>query len=186
MKRLFVGMLLGILLPAVPCIAASLQYVRPGTPLTFGDSGQSGVVASTTLTLTALAAGAGQASARYDKGAGAQPSRWHWACHMQLTGANVPTAPIEIYVGWSDGSNPDGGLGITTFALPSDKRRNLKRVGTVVVDQTVSNTTMYGSGMADIPTRYFQVAVWNATSLPFATSTTAHACIFTPMPIEMQ
>src|SRR4030095_6414518 len=102
------------------------------------------------------------------KGAGSQPAQWGWTCSFTLSGTKIPGATLEIYVGWSDGTNADGALGTTAAALATaDKRRDLKLVGTVTVDlsdATVGNV-MTASGMAWIPTRYFSPAVWNATTL---------------------
>jgi hypothetical protein len=172
-----------LLWAAVAWGVPSKQYVVPGTPVTFGDAAQTPTI---TLTLTALASGAGQYSGRVDKGAGAQPAWWEWQCHVQLTGTNVVDEVVEVYVAWSDGTTADGGLGTTTAALVTAKRKNLKLVGLLVVDQTTSNTTMSGSGLAYLPMRFYNVGLWNATSLPFKTDTAVHGCVFTPVPVEMQ
>ncbi len=161
-------------------------YVNPGTVLTFADSAQT---PTATFTLSALGSGAGQYSARYDKGAGAQPARWQLGCHVQLTGTNVVGATIELYVVRWDmaGSNSDGNLGTTTASLATDKRRNLQFVGLLVVDQTTTNTTMaVNVENVYIPGRYFSLAMWNGTSLPLKTDTGVHGCYAAPMPPENQ
>ena len=166
--------------------ATSLQYVLPGTPITFADSAQTPTY---TFTLSALGNGAGQYSARADKGAGAQPALWQIACHLQLTGTNVVGATIEVYVVRWDaaGSNSDGNLGTTTASLASDKRRNLQLVGVLSVDQTTTNTTMAANWTnVFIPGRYFSLALWNGTSLPLKTDTAVHGCAAIPMPPQMQ
>jgi hypothetical protein len=96
---------------------------------------------------------------------------------------------LEIYVGWSDGTNADGALGTTAAALTTaDKRRDLKLVGTVVVDLSDATTSnvMTASGMAWIPTRYFSPAVWNGTTLSTQNVSNTSSCTFTPLPNEMQ
>jgi len=139
------------------------------------------------MVLQNLASLTGVYGARHDKGAGAQPGQWMWACSFTLTGTNVGGAQIEIYVSWSDGTYADGALGTTNGTLASaDKRRDLKLVGTVIVDQTATNTTMTASGMAWIPTRYFSPAVWNGTTLPTQNVVNTSSCAFTPVPPEQQ
>ena len=166
--------------------ATSFQYTLPGTPITFADSAQSPTY---TFTLSALGNGAGQYSARADKGTGAQPSLWQLSCHLQLTGTNVVAAALELYIAhWdSAGANSDGALGTTTASLATDKRRNLKLVGLLIVDQTSTNVTM-STNIANIyiPGRYFSLAIWNGTSLPLKTDTAVHGCAMTPMPNQMQ
>lgn len=162
--------------------AVSNQYILPGTPITFGDTGS-----NYGIDFSATASGAGKYSDRADLGAGAHAAQFAWSCQFSLTGTNVPGSYIEIYISWSDGTNADGALGTTKSTLTSaDKRRNLKRIGTLVIDQATTNVVMNASGQAFVPTRYFTLAYWNATGLPFQTSTTLHRCQFTPIPWQMQ
>lgn len=184
-RRFLAGLLLGMLL-SLPCPswAASKILVVPGTALTFADAAQTPT--GGTFTLTGLATGAGQYSARYDKGVGAKSSWWGWRCHAQLTGTNVVGDVIEWYVSTSDGGNAQGQLGTTAAALTTDKRKNLTLIGVLVVDQTTTNTTMTASGYVEIKERYFSMAVWNATSLNFTSSTSVHGCTMTPLDLEVQ
>jgi len=176
------ALLLCLLLPATLYAATSKQYVSRGTPVTWCDNG-----CTHAMTLQNLATLTGRSGDRHDMGAGSTPAQWMWACSFTLTGTNVVGAPLEVYVAWSDGTYTDGALGTTNAALASaDKRRDLKLVGTTVVDQTATNTTMTGSGMAWIPTRYFSPAVWNATTLPTQNVANTSSCAFTPVPPEQQ
>ena len=180
-KRLYFLLLAVLLWPSI-VLSASKQFVAPGTAISFQDSGGTVVLA-----WNGVAAGAGSSSARYDKGAGSIPAQYWWSCSVTLTGTNVPGAMVEIYVSLSDGVHADGALGTTAAALASaDKRRDLKLVGTVIVDQAASNVTMTASGMAWIPTRYFSVAFWNATTLPLQAVANTSSCTFVPSPFEMQ
>ena len=165
--------------------AVSPQYVNPGTtPIIFADGAQA--PNGGTWTLSNRNPGTGEVGARYDKGTGAKPAWWEYRCRFALTGTNVPGEKIELYISTSDGTNPDGEIGTGDGAISADKRRNLKRIGTLVVDQTTTNTIMTASGLVYIPQRYFSPAMWNATSLPTQSSTSAMRCAFTPMTIEMQ
>lgn|SRR5215471_5512982 len=171
-----------ISLPSLGLSAPSKQYVSPGTPITYSDSGSTHVMA-----LQNLLSGTGVYGARHDLGTGSHPAQFMWACSFTLSGTNIVGAQIEIYVSWSDGTYADGALGTSNGTLASaDKRRDLKLVGTVVVDQTTSNTTMTASGMAWIPTRYFSPAVWNGTTLSLQNVANTSSCAFTPVPPEQQ
>jgi hypothetical protein len=165
-------------------LGASLQYVLPGSPITFADSAQTPTRA---WTLTALAAGAGRLSAQYDRGAGAGPAIWELRCKLSLTGTNTVGQTVEFYLSTSDGTDADGALGTADAALASDKRRNLLFVGVLVVDQTTTNVTMTVSFRnIYVPQRYFSLGIWNNTALPLETSTAKHRCQMTPVPIQMQ
>ena len=181
MKRLALLLLL-LLVVAIPSVyAVSKQYVAPGTALVLKDSGGAGV-----LPLNGVGAGAGKFSDRLDKGTGSQPATWMWTCTFAFTGTGTVGQTVEVYVSLSDGTSADGGLATTNGTLATDKRRNLKFVGVVVMDSSGSNPTITGWGQAYIPTRYFSNAVWNATSIPFASSANVSSCTFQPYPVEMQ
>lgn len=162
---------------------ASKQYTTPETAIKFADSAQT---PDAQITLSALATVTGRISARYDRGAGAHSGYYSWRCTMTLTGTNVVDAVIELYIATSDGTNPDGQIGSSDAALTTSKRKNLKPIGVLIVDQTTTNTAMTGSGVFFVPERYFSLGVWNATTLPLQTSTSAHTCLITPIPFEMQ
>lgn len=163
---------------------ASKQYTTPETALKFADSAQSPTGGQ--LTLSALASGTGRISARYGPTNTAHSGYYSWRCTMTLTGTNVVDAVIELYIATSDGTNPDGQIGSSDAALTTSKRKNLKPIGVLVVDQTTTNTAMTGSGVFFVPDLYFSLGVWNATTLPLQTSTSAHTCLITPIPFEMQ
>src|SRR5262252_9587934 len=101
------GLSLLLLLPTLSW-AVSAQYVNPGTPIKFADSGQGDIIMTTNAIVTAN----GRISARKDKGAGAQPGWYEWRCtfRCQATGMAVGNT-IDIYVARSDGVNEDGEVG---------------------------------------------------------------------------
>lgn len=181
------GFVLALLLSlcCASAFGASKQYTTPETPIKFADSAQT---PQAVFTLSALASGTGRVSDRYDRGAGAHAALYEWRCTISLTGTNAVDATIEWYLATSDGTNADGQLGTTdaTIATGSSKRNNLKVLGLTVVDQTTTNTSMTASGWTYIPSRYIAFVVWNGTTLPFQTSTTAHTCTLTPVPMESQ
>lgn len=169
--------------------ATSTQWTLPGTPITFGDSGQTPAGGGTlvVLTLSNRTSGTGRISAQADLGAGAHASLFELRCRVSLTGTHVLGQPLEFYVATSDGTNPDGEVGTADAALSSDQRRVLTFVGILPVYQTTSNTTMTASFRnVYLPQRYVQVGLWNGTALPTETSTTKHRCVLTPTPLQMQ
>jgi hypothetical protein len=172
---------LGLLAPVLSTAVPSKQYVNRETDLVLRDTGGTHV-----FTLSALAANAGQYSARIDRGSASHAGNYVWRCTVQLTGANIPGAPVEVYLATSDGTNTDGQLGTTSAALPTDKRNNLTQLGTLSVDQGTSNTNMTASGVFASPARYLWLALWNGTTLPLKTDTAVHSCVLTPWSIESQ
>jgi len=185
MKKVLISFLVFVLATASVAYAANKILVAKGTPLLFADGAQAEDV---TITLSALAAGAGRCSARYTKaGANAKSQRWEMRPHLQLTGTNVVNEVVEFYISTSDGATAQGAIATTDAALATDKRKNLTPVGNLVVDQTTTNTTM-GAAFSNIQIdeAYFSVCVWNASSLPFKTDTAVHGIVMTPMDIEVQ
>jgi hypothetical protein len=187
MRRLTVCLLVSLLLlvPVLGFAAPNKIMTVPGTPVVFGDTG------GTAWTLSALAAGAGRYSTRFDKNtlvtaSGAMPYLWYWRCRFQAASSVVVGDVTEWYLSTSDGITSDGNLGTTDAALTTDKRKNLKLLGVTVVDQTAASVTMAASGLVQIEPRYFSLAAWNATTQSFLTSTTAHGCSMTPMNVEIQ
>jgi hypothetical protein len=156
---------------------AAPVYVLLETPILFADSAQTPNVQ---FTLSALASLAGRVSAQYDRGAAAHAGWYEWRFSCQLTGTNVVGAAVELYIATSDGAAMDGQVGTVDAALATDKRNNLRPMGTLVVDQVTTNVTMTASGEIYLPQRYLSVAVWNATTLPFKTDTAVHRLTLTP------
>ena len=162
----------------------SAIYLSRGTPLLFADAAQTEDVQ---LTLTGLVTNTGRVSARYDRGAGFTVGLYSVQLHCSLTGTNIVGAAIELYAFCSDGTNVGGEIGTADAALATDKRNNCKLIGQLVVDQTTTNIVMTSdSYVVLIPTRYFSIGVWNATTLPLTTSTSAHGVVVTPLAWESQ
>lgn len=164
-------------------MATSLLYTLRETAILFADTAQA---EDATLTLSALASGAGRRSARFDRGAGAIASLYEWRLNWSLTGTNVLLAAAEIWIFTSDGTTADGNIGTTDAALTSGERNAGKLAGLALVTQTTTNTVMSSSGYIWVPSRYITMGVWNATTLPFQTSTTLHQLYLTPVPDQAQ
>ena len=163
-------------------MATNKVYVAYETPITFGDSGQ-----TVTMTLLNLAVGAGRISPRVDRGTGSKPSRYFWRMTIQLETAGAVGEMVELYLSESDGTNPDGEVGVVDAALTSDKRRNLGLpFGIVQVDTTATATNMTASGVVEIYDRYFSIGVWNGTTDNLENTTNACKLTLTPVPDDIQ
>jgi hypothetical protein len=169
-------------LVSAQAFAVSIQGITPGTPIVFADTGGTVV-----WTLSAKAAGTGQVSAQFDKGAGSQPAWWEMRCQISLNGTHTLGATVEYYVATSDGTAVDAGVGTANATITSDQRRALTLMaGVLSVYQTTTLTTMFVSFRnLYIPNRYFSLVMWNNTAIPTETSTTKHKCSMTPMPWSM-
>jgi hypothetical protein len=164
-------------------MTTSRIYTVRETAILFADSAQT---EDATLTLSALASGAGRVSARYDRGAGAIASLYEWRLNWSLSGTNVLLAAAEIWIFTSDGTNADGIVGTADAALATGQRNAGKLAGLALVTQTTTNTVMTSSGYVWIPSRYVSMGVWNATTLAFQTSTSLHQLYLIPVPDEAQ
>lgn len=161
---------------------ANKVYRAIETTLSFRDSGGDAV-----LTLTNLGFGVGRVSARYDRGAGSLPRIYHWRAVMQFESAPIVGELVEIYLYESDGTYMDGTLGTSDAALTTDKRRNGKLIGVVVVDTTSTATDIVASGMCMVNERYVSVGVWNASAGDNLKNTAnASRVNLTPVPDEIQ
>jgi hypothetical protein len=161
---------------------ANAIYRGIGTPLSFRDSGGDAVI-----TLQNLSAGAGRVSARYDRGAGSLPRVYEWRGVFQFNTAPVVGELVEIYLFESDGTYMNGTLGTSDAALGSDKRKNGKLIGVVVVDTTSTATDIINSDLCLINSRYFSVGVWNGSAAdPLQNTSNASRVILTPMYDEIQ
>ncbi len=172
-----------LFIASISFAASSKQYVNPESVITFADSAQT---PSATMTLSALASGAGRISARYDRGSGAHAMCYNWESTIQLTGTNVVGDVVEYYLSTSDGTNPQGQIGTADAALTTNKRNNITWLGNLVVDQTTTNTSMTVRGIVCFQERYVSAGVWNGSTLPFKTDTAVHNFKLTPMPLEQQ
>ena len=161
---------------------AELVYRAEETAVSFSDSG-SGDVA---ITLNNLAAGAGRVSAQRDRGAGSKPLRHRFFGSFQFDTAPVVGEQIEIYLFESDGTVVDGAVGTTDAALTTEKRRNGKLIGCVIVDQTSANVGTNASFPFNIYSRYYSIGVWNGTADNLDNANGNSYIKVAPMPDEIQ
>lgn len=183
MKRLMLLVFVLFVVSSQGWAAPSLQYVLPGTVVSFCDAGQ-----GCTRQLTFANKGnVLQMSAQHDKGTLAQPADWVAWCNFAFTGTNVVGETVEMYVAWGDNSTRlDGGISTSDSTPATAKKANLKLVYIFRVDQTASNTSMPFSFPFRAPHRYFSLGFYNATSLSTQSSASAMRCDTYPIPVQMQ
>ena len=132
----------------------------PETALSFRDSGGDAV-----LTLINLGFGAGQISARYDRGAGSKPGLAEVRGIMQWQSAPIAGEVAEIYISQSDGTNADGVVGTTAAALTAGQISNLGNPVCIVKAQTTATATdNIHSEKVLIWGRYISVGVVNRSA----------------------
>ena len=159
-------------------------YKAIETAVVFADSAQT---PNETLTLSALAAGAGRISARHDFGTSSNSRLFEWRATFQMATAGVVGEEIEVWLATSDGTNGDGEEGASDAALSStNKLKNMHYLGSVVVDTTSTNTDITASGIISVNARYASVVVYNNTADALRTDTSVHSVKLTPVPDEIQ
>lgn len=163
---------------------ANKIYNLDETALLFADTAQ---VEDAALTLSALAAGAGRISARYDRGTAAKTTRYRWRATIQLATAGTIGEAFDIYASTSDGTSPDGEEGTADAALSSvNKLKNLIYLGSIITDTVSTNTNITASGEIEISERYLSIVVWNGTTDALRTDTSVHHVTLTPVAPQIQ
>ena len=181
MRQLAILLGLTVLLAVAPA-AAQKVYMHQEAAITWCATGCDNV-----LTMTSLAAGAGQNGALDDQGTAARTDRYAWQCWVKFA-APVVGETLNIYIRRSDGAHPDNDDGVGDVALSSiDKLKNLKLIGRIVVDEAASATEFVASGTVTLSYQWFGFTVFNdaATSALSATAWD-HECQLTPTPYEIQ
>lgn len=154
-----------------------VMKVTRGTSLEFKSSG-----GDAALTLTSLATNTGRQSAEYDRGVGNLDLLYEWRAYCKFATTPVVGQLVDIYIKTSDGTHDDNDDGNTDAALSAeDKLRNLRRVGSIVVDETSSTPEFSASGVCNISARYIQVVVFNDTQDSLSSTATDHGVILTPI-----
>ena len=161
-------------------MATNLIYQKPETTITFQDS--SGDAA---ITLANLAAGAGRVSAQYDRGAGSKAMRLKWEAAMKAGATVVVGTVYRIYAtAGTINTYADylADAGIATETMFS----NFWLIGQVTCSIVTSGTVFYGNGVIEMPGRYVNVGLWNATGAILTNTANVSWIKLTPFPDEIQ
>lgn len=159
----------------------NLIYLKPGTPLTWKDSGGDAVI-----TAQALAFGTGRVGARYDRGSAAK-AKLHEVCVVcQWTASPIVGDALNVYLLESDGTFADDNVGTADAALTVQPVSGF--VGSVIA-KTASGATNFIARFRDVPLtqRYVSPAIWNASATTNLQNTAnVTSIIITPNPDEIQ
>ena len=139
---------------------ANEVYLVRGTPVVWSDT-----TGDLAITINNLATVTGRVGAQKDWGAGAQPDEYLWRLTVQFETAPVVGQTVDCYISTSDGTRPDGEVGVADAALSAaDKVKNLLYVGSLVVDVATVDIDFTASGTCRIPTRYCCPVIFNNTA----------------------
>ena len=160
----------------------SKSYQLDESVISFLDSGGTVV-----LTLTSLGTLAGRQSAEHDLGATARAFAYEWRAFCQFATAPVVGETVDIYLKTSDGTHDDNDDGAADAALSSaDKLKNLRYLGSIVVDEATADLEFSASGVTQINSRYIQIVVYNATVDSFTATAAEQGVLLKPFSIQGQ
>ena len=163
-------------------MATSKAYYLPETKHEFLASG-----GDVTFTLTSLAASAGRQSAQLDLGASAQPFMFRWRAWVKFATTPVVGESIDIYIKTSDGTHLDNDDGTGDAAVSAeDKLKNLRYVGSIIVDEASSTPEFSASGTVAIYERYVQLVIWNATADALSATAADNGAYLEEIPLQGQ
>lgn len=167
---------------------ANLIQHNQGTVTTWKDSGGSHV-----LTFKGLASGAGRQGVEHDFGVGVADWRIAWGLLVHFDTATAPVVGEQLDVFFKlsiDGviyGNDDGdGTDIAVSTI--DKLRNLKYLGSLIVDEAAADVPMVIQDVIDVRTEKIQPVIWNssADNLDDDTSPTDSLFVIVAYPLEIQ
>jgi len=139
------------------------------------------------LTLTSLLTLTGRQGAYRDYGTAARADRFAWRAWVQFDTNPVVGQVVRIYIVSSDGTSPDNDDGTGDVAVSAeDKLRNLRHIGSIIVDEAVLDVLMVASGEVFLPQRWNAPVFWNATEDSLRDVATVHGFSLTPIPMESQ
>ena len=160
----------------------SKAYYLPETKHDFLDTGGDVV-----LTLTSLASDAGRQSAQLDLGANAQPFMFRWRAWVKFATAPVVGESVNIYLKTSDGTHLDNDDGTGDIAVSAeDKLKNLRYIGSIVVDEASATPEFSASGTVAIYERYVHLVFWNATADALSATAADHGAYLEEIPLQGQ
>lgn len=137
------------------------------------------------LTLTSLAAGAGQVGAQKDYGAAVFPRRWRWRLKTKFASAPTEGTLLEVYLATSDGTIVDGAAGTSDAALANALDRHQMQFIGVMYARAVTGA-QYASGIFELLSRYFSPVVFNAADQALSGTAGDHELILEPYAEEVQ
>ena len=163
-------------------MATSKAYILPETKYNFLDSGGDVVI-----TLASLGADSGRQSAQLDLGAGAQPFMFRWRAWVKFATIPVVDESIEIYIKTSDNTHFDNDDGSGDAAVSAEnKLKNLRWIGSIVVDEASATPEFSASGKVAIYERYVQLVIWNGTADALSATAADNGAYLEEIPLQGQ
>lgn len=162
----------------------SKVYYLPETKINFLASG-----GDAAFTLTSLGTGAGRQSAEFYRGAetSGHPSRFRWRAWCKFATTPVVGQQIKIYLKTSDGTHDDNDDGASDAAVSAeDKLKNLKYLGSIIVDEASSTPEFSASGLCSLDWPYVQAVWWNATDDALSSTAADHGMYLEEVPLQGQ
>lgn len=164
---------------------ANKTYGVIETAIAWADSGGDAV-----LTLTSVASGAGRQGALYDLGATARAHLYTWRAWVQFATTPVVGERVEVYLKTAQASNahPDNDDGTGDAAVSAeDKLRNLRHLGSIVVDETSTTPEFVASGGPIwVSEQVVAPVFWNRTADALSATAADHGFELVPVPQELQ
>lgn len=139
-----------------------------------------------------LASAAGRQSDQYDRGVGATPALYEFLAFVQFATAPVLGETIDVYLkeagtSASATAHPTNDDGTGEGAVSAeDKLKNLRWIGSIVVDETAADIEMVCRGFVYLTARAFQVVFWNASADGLTNDVDENGFAITPIPDEVQ
>ncbi len=158
-------------------------FIAPETPITWTDTAGDAV-----LDIGGLVASTGvRQGARHDLGTGSRAGWYEWRIIIDgFDTAPVVGEAIDVYLGFSDGTNSDGNLGTSDAASSTVVLPNLTPLGSAVVQTTTAADNVVTSGRVFISSRYVIPVIHNRTADNLLSTSDSHRFILTPIPDEVQ
>lgn len=141
---------------------ANEVWITTGTTQKFNGEANANVAFS----VQGIANAAGRVSEQFDIGAAPRPYRFKWAATAQFQATPTQGGMLELYVAAAPDHSAaliDGNVGAVNAALGNaDMRRNLRYIGSIVVETATANKVFTASGEFVHTHRYLSLVAYNA------------------------
>lgn len=140
---------------------ANEAYIASGTALSINGE----VGADYAWSVEGLTNAAGRVSAQVDLGAAPRPGIYAWSCEVQLQATPTQYNTLDIYVATApegDSTQISGDVGASDAALGDvDMLKNLRYIGSVVVENAAASEKNVASGDIMLTERYVSFVIYN-------------------------
>lgn len=142
---------------------ANEAYIAVGTSQLFNGE----VGADVAISVEGLTNAAGRVSAQKDWGAAPRAYIYDWSCEVQFQATPTQYQTLDLYISEApdgDSTQIDGDSGTTDAALGDvDSLKNMKYIGSVVVENAAASEKNVASGTFISTSRYWSLVVYNGS-----------------------